>query len=83
MIKIKNFLKELKGLRLMGKKKKQTHKHREQTVVVKKERGESGMDWESGVSKSKPLHLEWISNEVLLYSTGNYIQSLGINHDRI
>ena len=28
------------------------------------------------------LHLEWISNEVLLYSSGNYIQSLGIEHDR-
>ena len=27
------------------------------------------------------LHLEWISNEVLLYSTGIYIQSLGIDHD--
>ena len=27
------------------------------------------------------LHLEWISNEVLLYSTGNYDQSLGIEHD--
>ena len=24
---------------------------------------------------------EWISNEVLLYSTRNYIQSLGIDHD--
>ena len=27
------------------------------------------------------LHLEWISNEILLYSTGNYIQSLGIEYD--
>ena len=27
------------------------------------------------------LHLEWISNEVLLYRTGNYAQSLGIDHD--
>ena len=34
------------------------------------------MDWESRVSRCKPLHLEWISNEILLYSTGNYIQSL-------
>ena len=31
---------------------------------------------------SKQLHLEWISNEVLLYSTGNYIQFLGIEHDK-
>ena len=28
--------------------------------------GESGIDWEFGVSRSKLLHLEWISNEVLL-----------------
>ena len=27
------------------------------------------------------MHLEWKSNEVLLHSTGNYIQSLGIDHD--
>jgi len=39
------------------------------------------MDWEFGVSRCKLLHLEWINNEVLLYSTGNYIQSPGIDHD--
>ena len=39
------------------------------------------MDGEFGVSRCKLFHLEWISNEVLLYSTGNYIQSLGIDHD--
>ena len=39
------------------------------------------MDWEFGVSKSKLLHLESISNELLLYSAGNYIQSLVIKHE--
>ena len=39
------------------------------------------MDWEFGVGKCKLFHLEWIRNEVLLYSTGNYIQSLGREHD--
>ena len=39
------------------------------------------MDWEIGVSRCKLLCLEWISNEVLLYNTGNYVQSLGIKHD--
>ena len=29
----------------------------------------------------KLLNLEWISNEALLYSTKNHIQSLGIKHD--
>ena len=28
------------------------------------------MDGEFGVNRCKLLHLEWISNEVLLYSTG-------------
>ena len=39
------------------------------------------MDWEPGVNRHKLLHLEWIRNENLLYSTGNYIQSLVMEHD--
>ena len=35
--------------------------------------GGRGMDWESGIDRCKLLHLEWISNEILLYRTGNYI----------
>ena len=50
-------------------------------VVSKGEGGGSEMDWEFGVGRCKLLHLEWISNEILLYNTGNYIQSLGIDHD--
>ena len=41
----------------------------------------NGMDWEFGVSRCKLLHLEWISTEVLPYSTGNSIQSLEREHD--
>ena len=44
-------------------------------------KGGNGMDWESGVSRCKLVHLEWISNKVLLYNTGSYIQSLEIDHD--
>ena len=40
-----------------------------------------GMDGEFGVGRCKLLHLEWISNAVLLYSTGNHVQSLGLEHD--
>ena len=43
------------------------------TIIAKKQ-------W-MGLVDGKLLHLEWISNEVLLYSTGNYIQSPGIGHD--
>ena len=55
----------------------------ENRLVVAMEEGEgSGMDGEFGVGRCKLWHWEWISNEVLLYSTGNSIQSLGIDHDR-
>ena len=39
------------------------------------------MNWNLGVSRCKLVHLEWISNEVLPYSTGNYIQSLETERD--
>ena len=50
-------------------------------MVAKEEDGESGMDGEFGVDRRKLSYLERISNEVLLYSTGNYMQSLGIERD--
>ena len=53
----------------------------EQTCGCQGAQGGSGMDWEFGVSRSKLWPLEWISNEVLLYSRGNYIQSLAMEHD--
>ena len=52
----------------------------ENRLVVAKERG-NVMDWEFGVSRCKLLYLQWIGNEVLLYGTGNYVQSLVIEHD--
>ena len=60
---------------------KQTHRPGEQTYGCQGERGGSGMDREFGVSRCKLLHLEWISNEVQLNSMGNYLLSLGIEHD--
>ena len=36
---------------------------------------------EFGVSRCKLLHSEWISNEAVLCSTGNYSQSLVIIQD--
>ena len=55
--------------------KKQTHGLEKQTCGCQGGwgGGESGMDWEFGISRCKLLHLEWISNEILLYNTGNYI----------
>ena len=58
--------------------RKETHGHGEQTCSYQGGGGGSGI---SSVNRCKLSHLEGISNEVLLYSTGNYIQSLGIDHD--
>ena len=53
----------------------------ENSLVVDKGKGSGGgMDWEFGTSKCKLLHIEWINNKVLLYSTGNYIQYPVIKH---
>ena len=51
--------------------KKQTHGLGEQTCGCPGGGGGSGMDWEFGVSRCKLLHLEEISNDILLHSTGN------------
>ena len=44
--------------------------------------GGGGMDRESGVDRCKLLPLEWRSNEILLYSTGNCIWLLMMEHGR-
>ena len=53
----------------------------ENRPVVAKGWGGSGVDGEFGASRCKLFHFKWIDSEVLLYSTGNYVQSLGIEHD--
>ena len=60
----------------LSTKQKQMHRHREQTCCRR-----GGMDWEFGISRCKLLHRGWINNKVLLYSTGNYMQSPGINRN--
>ena len=53
--------------------RKETHELGEQTCDCQGGERGSGMDWEFRVNSCKLLHLEWLSNEILLYSTGNYI----------
>ena len=60
--------------------KTETDSDIENRLVVVKGEG-MGQIEEFGVGRGKRLHFEWISNGVLLYSTGNYIQSLGMGHD--
>ena len=65
----------------LATKQKQTHRHGEQTCDLKQGVWEGRrMDWDFGVGRCKLLHIEWINNKVLLYSTGNEIQSPWINH---
>ena len=46
----------------------------ENRLVVAKEEGEEvGCTGELGVNRCGLLPLEWISNEILLCSTGNYV----------
>ena len=44
------------------------------------------MDWEFGLADANYfiyiyIYIKHINNKVLLYSTGNYIQSPGVNHN--
>ena len=63
--------------------RKENHGHGEQTCDCQGGGGGSGMDWESGVKRRKLFPLEWISSEILLYSTGNCIESLMMEHDSV
>ena len=65
----------------LSTEKKQIHGHGEQTCGCRGGGGGSRMDGEFGVSRCKLLHSELISNEILLYSTGNYIQSPVMEHE--
>ena len=44
-----------------------------------------GREWDggSGVNRCRLLPLEWISNEILLCSTGNYVWSLMMELDNV
>ncbi len=41
------------------------------------------MDWEFGLNGCKLLPSEWISNEILLHSTGNSNEPLIMEHDNV
>ena len=40
-----------------------------------------GMDGEFGISRGKLISIDWITSNILLYSTGSYIQHPMINHN--
>ena len=53
--------------------RKENHGHGEQTCGCQGGEGGSRVIGELGVNRYKLLPLEWISNEILLCSTGNYV----------
>ena len=53
--------------------RRETHGPGEETCGCQRGEGGSGVDWESRANRCKLLPLEWISNEILMYSTGNYM----------
>ena len=61
----------------LSTKHNQTHRQ----LVVAREAGGGGMDWEFGISRCKLLYIERISNKVQLCSTGNYIQYPVVKHN--
>ena len=66
----------------LSTKQKQTHRHREQTCGCPGGREWWEVkDWELGISRCKLVYIGWVNNRVLLYSTGNYIRYLVINHN--
>ena len=63
---------------------KQKHiRDRESRTVVAGAGAAGGGEWDGqfGAGRHKPLHLEGIRDGVVLYSTGNYVQSPGVAHD--
>ena len=62
---------------------RKNHGFGEQTCGFQGGGGVSGVDWESGLNRCRQSPLEWISNEILLCSTGNYVWSLMMAHDNV
>ena len=49
-------------------------------LQLPKGKGEGGINQEFGINRYTQLHTKEINNKDLLYSTGNYIQYLGITY---
>lgn len=66
----------------MNSSTKQKQTQRQSRRGVAKRGGiRRGTEWESGVSRCKLVHIEWINDKVLLLLQGSCIQHLVINHN--
>ena len=61
-------------------KQKQIMDMESRLVFARGERGERGTDRKFGIGICRLLHLEWMADGVLLYSTGKCVWSLGLEH---
>ena len=55
----------------------------ENRLVVAKGRQQEQDGWVLQFNRCRLLPLEWINNEILLCSTGNYVWSLMMEHDNV
>ena len=62
-------------------KQKQTHRHRKKIYGYQRGKGGGGINWEFGINRYTLLYIKQVNNKDLLYSTGNYIQYLGIPYN--
>ena len=62
-------------------RQKYTHIQRTDLWLPRGREGRGGKNWAFGISRCKLLHIGWINNNDVLYSTGTYIQYPVINHD--
>ena len=65
---------------ILSTKQKQIMDIESRLVFNTGEGEENVMDGEFGVGRCKQLHLDWTGNGILLHSTGNSVQSLGLEH---
>ena len=63
--------------------RKENHGLGEQTCSCQDGGEGTVRDWEFGVNRCRLLPLEWISNAILLSSTGNYVWSLVMEHENV
>ena len=55
-------------------KSKQTHRLGKQIYGYQRGKVGGGINWETGIDIYTLLHIKWVTNKDLLYSTGNYTQ---------
>uniref|UniRef100_A0A8D1AZ02 Uncharacterized protein n=1 Tax=Sus scrofa TaxID=9823 RepID=A0A8D1AZ02_PIG len=83
LIKLTSFCTAKEIIKRKRKRKLTEWEKVEQPCGCQERGGGSGMDGELGVNRCRLLPVEWIRNEILLCSTGNYVWSLMMEYDNV